>query len=436
MQNKELIWKSYRFPHLFELWQRWSSEPSWPQLDRWLRRYFQQHSGFGKNDRLAYSEAMFALMRNYQWIGALEEGFLQQPGTVDWIAWDKNWHPDQVKELNPANVWYWLMLIQGFSTPAPKELGNADVRKTWFFEQQTDHFSQFPDFFVKGLRPVWQADLEKRAAFSGWTTEQLSQFVKGQNTRPPIWLRPQGINADSLLAQLAGEGVNCASENGQIQVSGGKGLMETAAYKKGLFEIQDLASQMIASTVDALPGMKIWDACAGAGGKSMALAGSLGSKGSLVATDIREYKLKEVKRRAKRAGYYNIRSFVWDSSEPLRLPAEVVRQRGFDAVLVDAPCSSSGTWRRNPDARWHLNDDERIELQQLQLTILKQASHAVRPGGRLVYATCSWLVSENEALVEQFLKIVPGFKLVRQSMLGFPDENSDAMFSALMERSD
>jgi len=223
-------------------------------------------------------------------------------------------------------------------------------------------------------------------------------------------------------------------EQGHLFARGGKHLSGAQAHKDGWIEIQDLASQQIALAVDVKPGQKVWDCCAGAGGKSLAIAARMNNKGVIIATDLHGYKLDELKRRSKRAEFHNIRSFEWAGNEPLRLPKEIAQQQGFDWVLVDAPCSSAGTWRRNPDARWRFNAEDTQELVALQQQILSNVVKAVRTNGYLVYATCSWQVSENEAQVDWFLKNNPDFKLVDQKMLGAPQQDSDAMFVAILKK--
>ena len=229
-------------------------------------------------------------------------------------------------------------------------------------------------------------------------------------------------------------GVSARLAKTALAAYGGQAVQTAAEYQAGAFEIQDLASQQIAAAVDAKAGDKVWDACAGAGGKSLAIAARMSGRGSVTATDLHEFKLNELKRRAKRAQIQNIRTFSWDGQQPLRLPAEVRKQQGFDWVLVDAPCTSAGTWRRNPDARWRFNDSDTRQLQQLQQQLLQHASEALRPGGYLVYATCSWQVAENEHQVEQFLSQHPQFELLEQCMLGAPDEDADCMFYAKLQR--
>ena len=223
-------------------------------------------------------------------------------------------------------------------------------------------------------------------------------------------------------------------EHGHLFARGGKHLSGAAAHKEGWVEIQDLASQQIALAVDVKAGQKVWDCCAGAGGKSLAIAARMNNKGVVIATDLHGYKLEELKRRSKRAEFHNIRSFEWAGDEPLRLPKEVAQQQGFDWVLIDAPCSSAGTWRRNPDARWRLSETDTKELIALQQQILINAAKAVRVNGHLVYATCSWQVSENEAQVEWFEKNNAEFTLISQTMLGAPFQDSDAMFVAILKK--
>ncbi len=256
-----------------------------------------------------------------------------------------------------------------------------------------------------------------------------------QQSRPPLWLRPAAAqDAKALCDELKTAGVEVNLNKHGLCATGGFGVQQTDAYKEGRVEVQDFASQQIAAAVNAQPGEKIWDACAGAGGKTLAIADGMGGKGAVVATDLKEFKLTELKKRAKRAGIANIRTFVWDGEAPLRLPKEIARQKGFDKVLIDAPCTATGTWRRNPDARNRLNDDYLNELTALQQQLLNHASDAVRSGGKLIYATCSWLAEENEDAVEAFLKNHPEFSLERMQMLGAPDVDSDTMFVAIMKR--
>lgn len=196
-----------------------------------------------------------------------------------------------------------------------------------------------------------------------------------------------------------------------LRVDGKAYLSKTRAFTKGFIDIQDEGSQLIAYLCDAKPGMQVLDYCAGAGGKTLALANAMNVKGRIVAMDTEAARLAKAKERFRRA-------FVTDIIEIRPLSDEqhrkwFKRQKGtFDAVLLDVPCSGSGTWRRNPDMRWRHYGPSMPELLETQAAILDKASVAVKPGGRLVYATCSLYPQENEDQVNRFLAANPDFKLV------------------------
>jgi non-canonical purine NTP pyrophosphatase (RdgB/HAM1 family) len=187
-------------------------------------------------------------------------------------------------------------------------------------------------------------------------------------------------------------------------------------FAAGEFEIQDAGSQAIAAAVQARPGERVADWCAGAGGKTLALAAQMGGRGVLVALDVHRGRLAECKRRLLRAGVDQV---------VVRHHADRVRgnepKKGFDAVLVDAPCSSSGALRRTPELRWHLDGDWLGRFPDQQLAILRQAAGRVRRGGRLIYATCSILNAENEEVVRRFLADASGWQLVDERRQGPAD---------------
>lgn len=426
----------WRFPHLFSLWADWLATGQGQQLDRWLRNWFSTRKAYGKKDRMAYAQEIFSAMRVLQLANALELSY--RKGEQDWAAFDANWHSDDAAKVPPAAFWYWVMLRYDADAQPSKDLHDAAERLA-HFKQCARSWGQLDKLQAEnliwfGIRPQWLADLQQRAEVSGWDKSTLCRFIEQQISQPPVWLRcQQGATAQSIFPVLQQQGLNVSLENNMLAVRGGTGILETQAFKDGLIEIQDAASQQISAAVQVQPGQKVWDTCAGGGGKSLAIASRMAGKGVLVATDIREYKLNEVKKRAKRAGYFHIRTFAWDASAPLQLPREVAQQNGFDWTLIDAPCSSAGTWRRNPDARWWLNADL-SELLALQSKIMQQAAPAVRAGGHLVYATCSWKVEENEQRVQLFLQQNSDFTLVSQNMLGCPSVDADAMFVAVMQK--
>lgn len=177
----------------------------------------------------------------------------------------------------------------------------------------------------------------------------------------------------------------------------------------GWIEIQDEGSQLIALLVDAKPGMQVWDYCAGAGGKTLAIAATMNNKGRIIASDALEWRLKKAPQRLRRAGVHNVECRVLDSESQ----KWVKRQHGkFDRVLVDAPCSGSGTWRRNPELKWRLSESDLQEIMAKQKDILERACHLVKPGGHLIYATCSLYADENQNQISAFLASHPDFSIL------------------------
>ncbi len=183
----------------------------------------------------------------------------------------------------------------------------------------------------------------------------------------------------------------------------------TGAFKNGWVEVQDESAQIAAILVGARPGESVVDFCAGAGGKTLALAAAMANSGRLIACDVRQSRLDRSALRLRRAGAFNVTRRALDSETD----KWVKRHKGtFDRVLVDAPCSGSGTWRRNPDARWRLSSEMLAELTAVQGRILDSAARLVRPGGRLVYATCSLFREENQDRVDDFLARHPDFRVL------------------------
>jgi 16S rRNA (cytosine967-C5)-methyltransferase len=185
-------------------------------------------------------------------------------------------------------------------------------------------------------------------------------------------------------------------------------VMATAAFQKGLVEIQDEGSQLVVQAVGAAPEMRVLDYCAGAGGKTLGLAMTMNNRGHVVACDVSEPRLDGAVRRLRRAGVHNVERHLLVEGDKWAKR----RAASFDRVLVDAPCTGTGTWRRNPDARLRLTQTDLDELVAKQSAILDRAASLVRPGGRLVYATCSVLREENAAQIEAFLERHPGFALL------------------------
>lgn len=208
-------------------------------------------------------------------------------------------------------------------------------------------------------------------------------------------------------------------------------VFKTEAFKKGFFEVQDASSQLVAAYLDVKPGMKVVDTCAGAGGKTLHIAAIMENKGQITAMDIYESKLKKLKIRAKRNGVHNIDLKIIDSTKPIKKLYEKA-----DRVLIDAPCSGLGVLRRNPDSKWKLKPEFIEDIKKVQQEVLQKYSTMVKPGGKMVYATCSILPSENENQVQLFLKSESGknFKFIKQQSIYAHSSGYDGFYMALLEK--
>jgi 16S rRNA (cytosine967-C5)-methyltransferase len=227
-----------------------------------------------------------------------------------------------------------------------------------------------------------------------------------------------------------------------LRLAGRQSVTASKVFQSGGAEIQDEGSQLIALLVGAEPGMRVADYCAGAGGKTLAIAMTMENKGHIVACDVSAPRLDGAIKRLRRAGVHNAERHLLEPGDKWLKRQE----KKFDRVLVDAPCTGTGTWRRNPDARLRLKEADLAEIMPKQAMILDQAQRLVKPGGRLIYATCSLLNEENEAQVEGFLLRHPDFRLLNAGETLPPALHSpmlrltplkhgtDGFFAALLEK--
>ena len=226
------------------------------------------------------------------------------------------------------------------------------------------------------------------------------------NQRAPLTVRANLLknSRDELIATLTAEGARVEATKLSpwgVTFTGRTNVFALRAFKAGLFEVQDEGSQLIALACEARPGQLVVDACAGAGGKALALASEMHNKGRLVACDRDGRRLDEMRPRARRAGVHNWEARAVPESSDARVQDLTA---SADVVLVDAPCSGLGALRRNPDARWRLDAAEVASFPPRQLQILERYSRLVKPGGRLVYATCSINRAENQEIRAAFLE--------------------------------
>ena len=381
---------SPRTPHLLRIWSDLCRFEEIPQLDRWLAARLKQEKKFGSKDRRWYGDAIYFIVR--QALAASGD------------------------DRQPSEVWNSLRKL-----PAEEMLRLCES-----FEAEMGTLSS------AGMNAWFRGFYDRRVEASNWSSEQQGTFLKLQNQRAPLWLRLVRAKDKSLVeAELVKLGLSGTWFGQALQIQDAKNIKDSPILAQGWMEVQDLGSQLLGESI-ALPEGKgrIWDACAGGGAKSLHHAARF-PLAEIIASDVRAYKSEEVKKRAERSRLKNVRAIPWDGSAHFQRPASAAK--GFDAILVDAPCSGSGTWRRNPDARLRHSQANIEELAALQQKILSHVAAHLAPTGILVYATCSWFVEENEAVCEAFAK-KHGFAIVQQALHGAPLEDADTLFSCHMRR--
>ena len=267
-------------------------------------------------------------------------------------------------------------------------------------------------------------------------TESLwEKEIKALNTLAPVVLRVNRlkVSREELQTILLSQGIETEflmKYPDALQLTTRANVFITSAFKEGLFEVQDASSQRVAPFLEVRAGMRIADCCAGAGGKTLHLASLMENKGQIIAMDIYQNKLAELKRRARRNGVFNIETKLIDSKLIKRF------NRTFDRILIDAPCSGLGVLRRNPDTKWKLKSEFLIEIRKTQQDILQNYSKMVKIGGKLVYATCSILPSENRNQIDIFLNshIGQSFRFVKEDIILASQSGYDGFYMAQLER--
>jgi 16S rRNA (cytosine967-C5)-methyltransferase len=354
-------------------------------VDRYLKYWFTGRRFAGSKDRSAISEHVYACLR--------------RRAEFSW----------RMQSDSPRSVMIARLLDEGMSASEIESLfayGSygppplTEQERTALNNPSTD---EVPDY-VRGGYPEW-LDGELERAFG----ERKIQEMQAMLARAPVDLRVNTLRAarDDMLVGLQGLGFEAAptpySPVGiRIPSQSGLGaLRQSNFFQTGAVEIQDEASQIAVLICDAKPGMRVLDLAAGAGGKSLALAAIMENKGEIIACDSNAKRLAQLSPRARRAGAKIIRTLHLGKQKP---------QGEFDLVLLDAPCSGSGTWRRSPELKWRLDETRLGEFTQLQSRLLDHAARYVAPSGRLIYATCSILPTENQERIDAFLSRHPDFK--------------------------
>ncbi|WP_245263217.1 RsmB/NOP family class I SAM-dependent RNA methyltransferase [Azorhizobium doebereinerae] len=406
-------------------------------VDAVVSSFFRARRYIEDRDRGSISDLLYALLRHHArlgwWLARLERPDLPRNRLLAWLALDGGRTPEQVQKLFNGEKFAPAILKEHERALLARLQGGA-----------IDH-PDMPDD-VRVECPAWAADFLRHRFLDSFEREMTALL-----TVPPLDLRVNPIKAtrEGMLEALRALGLKAEVSDMApygIRIRQRPSLSGLPMLKSGEVEIQDEGSQLVAMLVDARPGDRVVDFCAGAGGKTLAIAAQMANKGHVIACDVMDYRLKRGAERFRRAGLHNIQTRLL-TSETDRW---VKRHKGsFDRVLVDAPCSGTGTWRRNPDARWRALGPGLDNLLPLQAGILASAARLVKPGGRLVYATCSMLPRENEEQVAAFLAAHPDFSAVplrevapQLTGSAHPDylsltparHDTDGFFAAVMQR--
>jgi len=328
------------------------------------------------------------------------------------------------------NIWrifaVWAVL-RGYNLPDWKYFEETPVRR---IKGRFDELTKTRKF--KESIPDWMDELGlKELGETIWTKE-----LAAQNEQAKVILRVNKLKTTKEKLRALLMDLNIATEfhadyPDALILTERANVFLTDAFKDGLFEVQDASSQLVAYFLDVKPGMRVVDTCAGAGGKTLHLASLMENKGQLIAMDLYESKLKQLKIRAKRNGAFNIEPRVIESTKTIKKLHEKA-----DRVLIDAPCSGLGVLKRNPDSKWKLQPEFIENIKKIQAEVLENYSKIVKPGGKLVYATCSVLPSENQEQIQHFLTTEIGkeFTFVQDKKVLAHESGFDGFYMALLER--
>jgi 16S rRNA (cytosine967-C5)-methyltransferase len=362
--------------------------------------YFRRRRYIGAKDRTQIAKHAYAVLRHR--------------AALDW------WIGKHSVDVGPRSlVLASLVLIEGWRPEAiaaccdggrfrPAQLSETEARLVRGLASRTLRHPEMPRAVANDV-PEWLEPYFERVFGNG-----LEREMAALNAPAPTDLRVNLLKTDREAARraLVAEGVSAEPTPWSpigLRLRQRVPLGSLAAFNEGLVEVQDESSQIAALLADARPGMRVVDFCAGAGGKTLALAAGMANRGKLFACEVSLRRLERAARRFRRAGISNVERRALTSERD----KWVKRHAGsFDRIFVDVPCLGTGTWRRNPDAKWRMHPEDLTELVERQQQILRSAARLVRPAGRLVYATCSLLREEDEAQAEAFLLAEPDFSLL------------------------
>ena len=371
-----------------------------------------------------------ALKRDKRW-GSRDRKFVAET-IYEIVRWKRLYAEiAEVKEpFDRNNLWrlfsVWCVL-KGIALPDWNQIEPTPSRR---IKGKFDELSKIRKF--RESIPDWIDEV----AVSELGEELWTKELAALNKQAEVILRTNTLNTTkkALQKELQDESIFTEfipNHSDALRLVERANVFRTEVFKKGYFEVQDASSQLVAEYLDVAPGMKVIDTCAGAGGKTLHLASFMKNKGQIIAMDIYESKLKKLKIRARRNKVHNIDTRVIDSTKPIKK-----LYNKADRVLIDAPCSGIGVLRRNPDSKWKLQPEFLDNIKKVQQDILQKYSKMVKSGGKLVYATCSVLPSENQNQITEFLVSESGkdFKLIKDNKVFAHTSGFDGFYMALLEK--
>ena len=378
------------------------------------------------NNRYADKVVQTALKKDKRW-GGKDRRFIAE-NVYEIVRWRRWIMSVSDIALEPKNMWTFLgvhLKIKGVELPAWEEFSKVDAKKINEKTKKLVKIRKIRESIPDWLDEMGVAELGEKV----WEQE-----IAAQNTPAEIVLRVNRLKTSTrqLERQLEEENIETTPLDlytDALQLVQRRNVFITEAFKSGMFEVQDASSQLVAPFLEVESGMRVIDTCAGGGGKTLHMASLMKNKGQLIAMDVLEWKLAELKKRAKRNGVSNLEIRLIENSKTIKRLAE-----SADRVLIDAPCSGIGVLRRNPDTKWKLQPEDVERIKNVQREILDSYSKMVKIGGKLVYATCSIFPSENEKQVQLFLKNHPEFVLEEENKILASTGNYDGFYMARMRR--
>ncbi len=376
--------------------------------DKVVQKTLKKDKRWGSRDRKFIAETIYEMVR---W----KRLYNEIAGTKEHYTRENLW----------KNFTVWAVL-KGYKLPDWKQFTGTPARRIKGKFDELQKIRSFKESIPEWLDQLGEAELG----------EQWPEIIHALNQQAEVILRVNTLKTNSKALQqiLETEGIETGTLKGfpdALVLNERQNIFLSKAFQDGLFEVQDASSQLVAPFLDLQPGQRVVDACAGSGGKTLHIASLMENKGQILALDLYGNKLKELKIRARRNSAHNIESRVIEGSKTIKKLHD-----SADRVLIDAPCSGLGVLRRNPDAKWKLQPEFLDKIRQTQTEILSEYSKIVKPGGKMVYATCSVLPSENERQVAGFIQNHPNFKLIQEKKILPNLSGFDGFYMALLERKD